>query len=88
MADLIALRPIVYGNTEYQTGDILPSDNPDADEWVACGSAVWRETEPATLPTAKLMCAEPGLPGTAVGGEQTGEDLVGKVPMTPTRKRK
>ena len=88
MADLIALRPIVCGNTEYQTGSILPSDNPDVDTWVACGSAVWKEAEPSVQLTARLMCAEPGLPGTAVGGEQTGEDLVGKVPMTPTRKRK
>lgn len=88
MADLIALRPIICGNTEYQTGGILPSGSPDADTWVACGSATWREVKPSAQSVARLMCAEPGLPGTAVGGEQTGEDLVGKVPVTPARKRK
>jgi len=87
MADLVALRPIVYGNKEYQSGEVLPSDAPDAETWVECRSAFWREEAPAEQPKAKLATATPGLPGLAVGGEQTGDDLVGKVPPTPKRKR-
>ncbi len=85
MADLVARRPIVYGNTEFRAGDILPSDAPDAQAWIECGSAFWREEPPAEQPKAKQACATPGLPGLAVGGEQSGDDLVGKVP--PRRKR-
>ena len=66
----------------------VPSDAPDAETWVECGSAFWRDEEPAERPKAKPASAVPGLTGLAVGGEQTGEDLVGKVPSTPARKRR
>ena len=85
MADLVALRPIVFGNTEYQAGDVLPSNVPDAETWLECGSAKWNDDPPLAHPKAELKCATPGLPGLAVGGEQAGEDLVGKLP--PRRKR-
>lgn len=85
MADLVALRPILYGQRQFEPGETLPSDAPLAETWVECGSAVWRDEPPAEQPAAKPASAEPGLPGTAVGGEQTGDDLVGKVP--PRKKR-
>lgn len=43
--------------------------------------------EEESRPTAKPAYAIPGLSGIAVGGEQTGDDLVGKVPITPERMR-
>jgi len=87
MAELVALRTILYGQTEYRAGELLPSDAPDAETWVECGSAKWREEPPAEQPTAKQASATPGLPGLAVGGEQTGDDLVGRVPPSEKRKR-
>lgn len=86
MADLVAKRTILYGQKEYRAGETLPSDAPLAETWVECGSAIWREEPPADQLTAAPASATPGLPGLAVGGEQTGDDLVGKVP--PTRKRR
>jgi len=87
VADLVAKRTILYGQKEYRAGETLPSDAPDAETWVECGSAFWREDDPAEQPKATQASADPGQPGLAVGGEQTGEDLVGKVPPTPKRKR-
>lgn len=43
------------------------------------------DTEQTIFPKAKRITALPGLSGTAVGGEQTGDDLVGRVPMTKER---
>jgi len=88
MADLIARSRILVGFREYQPGESLPSNHPDAQAWVNYGSAVWRG-EDAALSTpvkAKLVTAEPGLPGLAVGGEATGDELVGCVPITEQRR--
>ena len=82
MADrLIALDRIKVGFREYGPGDTLPSDHPDA--------AAWRpeDYQPSAWVRAKRAAATPGLHGTAVGGEATGEDLVGRVPMTEQRRR-
>lgn len=43
------------------------------------------DTGQTIFPKAKRITALPGLSGTAVGGEQTGDDLVGHVPMTKER---
>lgn len=90
MADrLVALEYIQVGFTRYRPGDTLPSDHPDAATWLECGSAV-RRSESDTPPTwakAQRAAAEPGLPGLATGGEATGADLVGRVPMTEQRRR-
>jgi len=77
------------GFTRYRPGDILPADHPDAAAWVQSGAATWRpEDEPAPAwVRAKRAAATPGLPGTAIGGEATGEDLVGRVPQTAQRRR-
>lgn len=90
MAKLVALGYIQVGFREYQPGESLPADDPElAAEWVESGAAVWRsdDYQPPTWVTAKRAAAEPGLPGLAVGGEATGQELVGKVPATPERMR-
>lgn len=87
MADLIAKEYIQYGYRRYKPGDILPSEVELANAWVESDSAVWREDAPPTRPTAKPVTAMPGMPGCAVGGERTVDELVGRVPITPERKR-
>lgn len=90
MADrLIALDRIKVGFREYGPGDTLPPDHPDAAAWVESGAAARRPEDyrPPEWVRAKRAAATPGLPGTAVGGEATGEDFVGRVPMTEQRRR-
>lgn len=89
MADLIALEYIQAGFRDYWPGDTLPAEHPDAAAWVESGAALWRDEDytPQGRATAKRVSAEPGLSGIAVGGEATGEDLVGKVPITERRRR-
>lgn len=92
MADrLVALTYIQtdMGFTRYRPGDTLPADHPDAATWMESGSAVRRGESDASTTWAKaqLAAAAPGLPGLATGGEATGDDLVGRVPMTEQRRR-
>lgn len=88
---LVALAHIQHGFERYKPGDTLPaSDTVMVLEWLAAGSAkmVDDDTEQPTFHKARQAAALPGLPGTAVGGEQTGEDLVGRVPRTKERMTK
>lgn len=85
MAELIALEHIQVGYKRYRPGDTLPIDSPDALTWVECGSAMWREEQPPKRTIAKPAAAPAGMPGIAVGGETTGDDLVGRIPMTERR---
>lgn len=89
---LLALAPIQtdMGFTRYRPGEFLPSDHPDAAAWVEAGSAKWVDADYAAPkhPKAKPAAAPAGLPGLAVGGEATGDDLVGRVPARPGRRRK
>lgn len=87
MADLIALDFIQYGFQQYKPGDTLPSDAPLAAVWIRSGTAMWRDTEPPKRTRAVRKTAMAGMPGTAVGGEATGDNLVGRVPETERRKR-
>lgn len=92
MADrLIALTYIQtdLGFTRYRPGDTLPADHPQAAAWVESGAAVWRgdDHEPTMRVTAVRAAADHGLPGLAVGGEATGDDLVGRVPLTEQRRK-
>ena len=90
MAKLVALSHILVGNREYKPGQALPSeDAATAAAWVESGAAIWRDDDyqPPTYAKAKSATAEAGLPGLAVGGEVTGNELVGKVPATHERKR-
>ncbi len=93
MAKLVALVSIQAqaGFRVYQPGDTLPADDPaQAEEWTRCGAAVWQDDDhtPATWAKAQQAAADPGLPGLAVGGEATGNDLAGRVPMTHERSRR
>ncbi len=77
------------GFTRYRPGDTLPADHPDAAAWVESGAAAWMPND-APAPEwvrAKAAAAAPGLSGTAVGGEATGDDLIGRVPQTGKRRR-
>lgn len=88
MADLVALDFIQAGFQRFNPGDILPSDNSElVSAWVESGSAIWRDGELPVWTSAKRAAAGPGLPGIAVGGELTGDDLAGKIPMTEQRRR-
>lgn len=88
---LLALAHIQtdLGVTRYRPGDFLPADHPDAAAWVEAGSAKWVDANyaPPKYPKATPAVATAGLPGLAIGGEATGDDLVGRVPDTPKRKR-
>lgn len=90
VASLIAVHPILYLAHQYAVGEELPTSNKAMVEaWISAGTAVWRNGDPAPAPKAKPATAEPGLPGQAVASEsEDGEDLVGKVPKTTTRKKK
>ena len=90
MAKLNALSHILVGNREYHPGQALPSENAEtAAAWVESGAAIWRDDdyEPLTFAKARPATAAAGLPGISVGGEASGDDLVGRVPTTPQRKR-
>ena len=93
MAILKAICPILLANTQYKPGDDLPaSDTALVEAWIEAGTAEWTEEEPVKEVKVKAIpvTAEPGRTGKATGGEsdENGEDLVGKVPKTSTRKRK
>ena len=76
MADrLLALAHIQVGFAQYKPGDFLPADRPE-------------DNHPPSGVAARSVTAEPGLPGIAVGGELTGNDLVGKIPETVERRRR
>lgn len=89
MADVIALIYLQSGTgfKRYWPGDIVPADEPMAAEWLKTGAALLREGDPPEFVYATLMTAEPGLPGTAVGGEGAPVNLVGQIPETQQRKR-
>lgn len=87
---LVAQREILTdrGSRCYEPGDILPASSPEAEAWVSCGSAVWVAAEDllqAGGVTVKPVVAQPGMPGIATGGEMTGDDLVGRIPLTRER---
>ncbi len=80
------------GMTRLTPGTLIPSlAAPEkAASWVEAGSARWVTPEsPQKQPTAaKMLTAKPGLPGVVSGGEHTTEELIGRVPDTPQRKRR
>lgn len=86
MAKLIAIYPILYRSTQYKVGQSLPADDERmVQAWIGAGTAKWMDDSETKEPTkAKPVTAEPGLPGESKNGESS-ENLVGKVPKTPTR---
>lgn len=91
MQKLTAQRSILFENRIYAPGETLPAHNAAMVEaWINAGTAVWIDSETiSTKAKAKPKTAEPGLPGAAVASEsENGENLVGKVPKTTSRKKK
>lgn len=96
MQVLTAQTSILFESKMYKQGEELPVKNPVMVEaWLAAGTAVLIDNEqteaPKTpkAPKARPRTAEPGLPGVAVHSEsENGENLVGKVPKTNSRKKK
>lgn len=86
---LVAIAHIQIHSTRYKPGDLLPTENEsDVAAWLEAGSAAWVPVEDLLAPKAakaRPVVAQPGLPGIAVGGEATGDDLVGRVPKTAER---
>ena len=92
MADrLLALAHIQVGFVQYNPGEFLPADRlEDTAAWIEAGTAMWVQEDyhPPSGVAARPVTAEPGLPGIAVGGELTANDLVGKSPDTEERRRR
>lgn len=73
----------------YEVGQILPEyDNRMVKAWLDAGSARPVEAaQPApSRPTVKLATAQPGLPVDADNGRT--DNLAGRIPETPERKRR
>lgn len=88
---LIAVIPILYRDRQYWPGDELPlSDDAMKETWINGGAAVMKEDNetPKKVEKAVPATAVPGIPGIAVGGEGASENLAGRVPATPKRRRK
>ena len=81
---LRAKLPILYASRQYRVGDVLPAGNDSlVSAWLESGAAFWEEVEAhEPAPKARLVTAEPGLPGKASDGDP--DALVGK----RTRKKK
>lgn len=90
MQRLTAKQSILFESKMYAPGDELPTkDAGMVEAWLAADTAVWIDDEQPKAPKAKPRTAEPGQPGAAVYSEsENGDDLVGKVPKTASRKKK
>lgn len=82
---LIAAYPILYRSRQYWVGEELLADDAGmVQAWIEAGTAAWVDPDTQKPPKAKPAAAEAGLAGESPNGE-TDENLVGKVPKTPTR---
>lgn len=91
-SSLIALVPILYGNSQYRRGAVLPiTDAAYASELVEAGSAVWRDDDDGSSTTkkraakAKSVTAPAGATGSAQPATGAETDLAGKVPSKKAR---
>lgn len=85
---LIATRRILYKSVNYIPGDVLPDNTDMTDAWLNSGSAVYEDeiTSKKAL-KAKPASAQAGTEGVNVANGETDETLIGKVPLTETRKK-
>lgn len=84
---LVAKSTIFFHNHQYLPGDRLPEDAEEKNTWIECGSAY--ETEAVKeRPKAKRASAKAGRTGIARGNLESDENLIGRVPDNPARKRK
>ena len=92
MTMLIANSTIFFHNHQYLPGEILPEDAVMKPLWLESGAAheetVEEAKEHAKAPKAKRRSAKAGLPGEASGDLESDENLVGRIPENPVRKRK
>ena len=91
MQRLTAQTSILFESKMYKPGDELPVKNPAMVEaWLEAGTAVLIDDEQKKTPAkARTRTADPGQPGVAVHSEsEDGENVVGKVPKTNSRKKK
>ncbi len=88
MGRLTAVFPVLFGNHNYEPGDMLPLyDAGFVKEWVQNGTAVWEEDSTAEKQAVKasMATAIPGITGNAYPSAGTGQDLAGKPPSRKTR---
>lgn len=83
---LIATRPILLNNRQYQPGDVLPDGAPLKDRWIQTGSAVERpdgyKSPPASVARPVVLEGTPRIPSDGSPG-----DVVGHVPETAAREK-
>ena len=78
--ELVATYPILYRSHQYEVGDSLPADDESmVQAWLDAGTAVWSEGK-------QEKAKATGLAGESKNGE-TPENVVGRVPKTPTRSK-
>ena len=90
MQKLIAQQSILFESKIYAPGEELPTkDAGMVEAWLAAKTAVWiNDDAKSTKAKARPRTAEPGLPGAAVASEaEDGDNIVGKVPKTTSRKK-
>lgn len=84
--ELVATYPILYRSRQYEVGDSLPADDESmVQAWLDAGTAVWSEGKQEKA-KATPATATAGLAGESKNGE-TPENVVGRVPKTPTRSK-
>lgn len=84
--ELVATYPILYRSYQYEVGDSLPADDESmVQAWLDAGTAVWSEGKQEKA-KATPATATAGLAGESKNGE-TPENVVGRVPKTPTRSK-
>ena len=84
--ELVATYPILYRSDQYEVGDSLPADDElMVQAWLDAGTAVWSEGKQEKA-KATPATATAGLAGESKNGE-TPENVVGRVPKTPTRSK-
>ncbi len=84
---LIATRRILYKSKNYIPGDILPENTDMTDAWLSSGSAIFEDVSSHKPLKAQPTSAQAGTEGINVVNAETDETLIGKVPLTETRKK-
>ena len=84
---LIATRRILYKSKNYIPGDILPDNTDMTDAWLNSGSAIFDDVSTHKPLKAQSASAQAGIEGVNVNNGETDETLIGKVPLTETRKK-
>ena len=79
--ELVATYPILYRSHQYEVAD----DESMVQAWLDAGTAVWSEGKQEKA-KATPATATAGLAGESKNGE-TPENVVGRVPKTPTRSK-